>query len=94
MELASGLVAAWLRATPGGDQLDAMFGDFSLGVNVYAAIAGIATGIAIVTGFAGCWAGPPMPGSGLATSSATGAWAAIPMLHQGCSRLTPRSCST
>jgi cell division transport system permease protein len=48
---ASGAVAAWLRATPGGDQLEAMFGDFSLGENIYAAIALIAAGIAIVTGF-------------------------------------------
>jgi cell division transport system permease protein len=43
-------LASWLRATPGGDQLEAMFGDFSLGWNVYAAIALIAAGIAIVTG--------------------------------------------
>ncbi|MGB6326634.1 MAG: ABC transporter permease [Methylocella sp.] len=48
---ASGTVAAWLRATPGGDQLEAMFGDFSLGGNIYAAIALITAGIAIVTGF-------------------------------------------
>ncbi|MGH6801059.1 MAG: cell division protein FtsX [Methylocella sp.] len=48
---ASGTVAAWLRATPGGDQLEAMFGDFSLRWNIYAAIALIAAGIAIVTGF-------------------------------------------
>jgi cell division transport system permease protein len=31
--------------------LEAMFGDFSLGWNIYAAIALIAAGIAIVTGF-------------------------------------------
>jgi cell division transport system permease protein len=48
---ASATVAARLRATPGGDQLEAMFGDFSLGKNIYAAIALIAAGIAIVTGF-------------------------------------------
>jgi cell division transport system permease protein len=48
---ASGTVAAWLRATPGGDQLEAMFGDFSLGWNIYAAIALVAAAIAIVTGF-------------------------------------------
>ncbi len=48
---AFGSVAAWLRATPGGDQLEAMFGDFSLGKNIYAAIALIAAGVAIVTGF-------------------------------------------
>jgi cell division transport system permease protein len=45
------MVAAWLRATPGGDQMEAMFGDFSLGLNIYATIALIAAGIAIVTGF-------------------------------------------
>jgi cell division transport system permease protein len=48
---ASGTAAAWLRATPGGDQMEAMFGDFSLGGNIYAAIALIAAGVAIVTGF-------------------------------------------
>ena len=30
--LASGALASWLRATPGGDQMEAMFGDFSLGL--------------------------------------------------------------
>ena len=49
--LAAGTLASWLRATPGGDQMQAMFGDFSLGLNIYAAIALIAAGIAIVTGF-------------------------------------------
>jgi cell division transport system permease protein len=49
--LTTGMVASWLRATPGGDQMEAMFGDFSLGLNIYAAIALIAAGIAIVTGF-------------------------------------------
>lgn len=47
---ASQFLASWLRATPGGEQLEAMFGDFSLGWNVYAAIALIAAVIAIVTG--------------------------------------------
>ena len=49
--LASGMIAGLLQATPGGDQMEAMFGDFSLGLNIYAAIALIAAGIAIVTGF-------------------------------------------
>ena len=49
--LGSGALASWLRATPGGDQMEAMFGDFSLGLNIYAAITLIAAGIAIVTGF-------------------------------------------
>lgn len=48
---ASGWVASWLRATPGGDQMEAMFGAFSLGGNIYVAIALIAAGVAIVTGF-------------------------------------------
>jgi cell division transport system permease protein len=48
---ASEWVASWLRATPGGDQMEVMFGDFSLSRNVYVAIALIAAGIAIVTGF-------------------------------------------
>jgi cell division transport system permease protein len=46
----SQFLASWLRATPGGEQLEAMFGDFSLGWNVYAAIALIAAFIAAVTG--------------------------------------------
>lgn len=49
--LLSGTVVSWLRATPGGDQMEVMFGDFALGPNIYAAIALIAAGIAIVTGF-------------------------------------------
>jgi cell division transport system permease protein len=48
--IASEWVATWLRATPGGDQIEVMFGAFSLGGNVYVAIALIAAGIAIVTG--------------------------------------------
>jgi cell division transport system permease protein len=48
---ASEWITSWLRATPGGDQLEVMFGDFSLGENVYVAIALIAAGIALVTGF-------------------------------------------
>ncbi len=42
--------ATWQRLTPGGDQLEAMFGGFSLGKNVYVAILLITGGIAIVTG--------------------------------------------
>jgi cell division transport system permease protein len=48
--VAAELLASWLRATPGGDQLEAMFGGFSLGWNVYAVIAVLAAGIAMVTG--------------------------------------------
>jgi len=49
--MAFGTLASWLRTTPGGEQMEAMFGDFSLGLNIYVAIAFIAAGIAIVTGF-------------------------------------------
>jgi cell division transport system permease protein len=47
--LSAGL-AAWWRRTPGGDQIEAMFGGFVIGPNIYAAIALIAGGIGIVTG--------------------------------------------
>ncbi len=38
-----------LRSTPGGDQLEAMFGGFSLGGAVYGAILAIALGVALLT---------------------------------------------
>ena len=47
---AASTLAAWARATPGGDQVEALFGGFSLGRNVYVAILLITAGIAIVTG--------------------------------------------
>ncbi len=47
--LSAGL-AAWWRRTPGGDQIEAMFGGFVIGPNVYAAIVLIAGGIGVVTG--------------------------------------------
>ena len=46
----AGLVTAALAATPGGDQLQAMFGAFRLGFGGYLAIAAIALGIAAATG--------------------------------------------
>lgn len=49
--LLSGALSSWWRATPGGDQVEVMFGGFALGPNVYAAIALIAAGLAVVTGF-------------------------------------------
>lgn len=49
--LLSATLSSWWRATPGGDQVEVMFGGFALGPNVYAAIALIAAGIALVTGF-------------------------------------------
>jgi cell division transport system permease protein len=47
----SGSLSAWLRGTPGGEQIEAMFGSFSLGLHGYLAIALIAAAIAIITGF-------------------------------------------
>jgi cell division transport system permease protein len=47
---AASTLAAWTRSTPGGDQVEALFGGFSLGRNVYVAILLITAGIAIVTG--------------------------------------------
>jgi cell division transport system permease protein len=49
--IAAAALSSWWRATPGGDQVEVMFGDFSLGLNVYAAILLIAAGIALVTAF-------------------------------------------
>jgi len=43
-------LSAWWRATPGGDQLEAMFGTFGLGFKGYFVIALIAGGIAVTTG--------------------------------------------
>ncbi len=48
--LVSAGLAAWWRRTPGGDQIEAMFGGFVIGPNIYAAIVLIAGGIGIVTG--------------------------------------------
>jgi cell division transport system permease protein len=49
--LLSSALSSWWRATPGGDQVEVMFGGFALGPNVYAAITLIAAGLAVVTGF-------------------------------------------
>lgn len=46
----AGLVRAHLKATPGGDELEALFGSFSLGLKGYAAIAAISLSIAVATG--------------------------------------------
>ena len=46
----AGAFTAAISTTPGGDQLQAMFGAFSLGFGGYLAIASIAGGIAIATG--------------------------------------------
>jgi cell division transport system permease protein len=48
--LVSAMLASWWRRTPGGDQIEAMFGGFMIGPNVYAAIVLIALGIGVVTG--------------------------------------------
>jgi cell division transport system permease protein len=47
----SGSLSLWLRGTPGGEQIEAMFGSFSLGLHGYLAITLIAAAIAIITGF-------------------------------------------
>lgn len=46
----AGLVRMRLRTTPGGDELEALFGSFSLGLEGYAAIAAISLSIAVATG--------------------------------------------
>ena len=43
------LIGAWFRGTPGEDQVGALFGTFSLGVDGYAAILGQVVLIALVT---------------------------------------------
>jgi cell division transport system permease protein len=45
----AGFTAARWRATPGGDQLDALFGTFALGFRGYAAVVAIALVIAVTT---------------------------------------------
>ena len=44
------LGAGWWTATPGGDQMEALFGSFALGWAGYAAIVAIAGGVALLTG--------------------------------------------
>ena len=48
---ATGHVAGWWRATAGGEQIEALFGTFSLHAKGYAAILVIAAAIAVITGF-------------------------------------------
>jgi cell division transport system permease protein len=45
----AGVTAARWSATPGGDQIDALFGTFALGVRGYAAVVAIALVIAVTT---------------------------------------------
>jgi cell division transport system permease protein len=47
----SSALSRWLRGTPGGEQIEAMFGSFGLSPQGYFAIALIAGAIAIITGF-------------------------------------------
>jgi cell division transport system permease protein len=49
--LLSGGLLSWWRATPGGTQVDALFGNFALEAKGYGAILLIAAGIAVITGF-------------------------------------------
>ncbi|MGL5116155.1 MAG: cell division protein FtsX [Beijerinckiaceae bacterium] len=46
---AAGLLARRLEATPGGDQLEALFGTFALGLRGYAAVFAIALVVALTT---------------------------------------------
>ena len=46
----SATLAAWRAHTPDGDQIEALFGTFSLGLFGYAVIGAIAVGIAVLTG--------------------------------------------
>lgn len=45
----AGLLSSWWRASPGGDQLQALFGAFSMGWGGYAAMFGVAAVVAAVT---------------------------------------------
>ncbi len=47
----AGAVQAWMAQTPGGDQLQALFGSFALGTFGYLAIAATAVAIGVATGF-------------------------------------------
>jgi cell division transport system permease protein len=49
--LVLGSLSSWWRATPGGDQIEAMFGSFGLQLKDYVLIVLIAAGIAGTTGF-------------------------------------------
>jgi cell division transport system permease protein len=48
--LASGWLTVWFRSTASADQVEALFGSFSLGVKGYAVIVAIAAAIAVITG--------------------------------------------
>lgn len=48
---ATGHLTGWWRATAGGEQIEALFGTFSLHAKGYAAILVIAAAIAVITGF-------------------------------------------
>ena len=47
----SSTLSHWLRGTPGGEQIDVLFGSFGLSPQGYLAIALIAGAIAVITGF-------------------------------------------
>ena len=48
--IGAGWLQSWMIATPGGDQLEAMFGSFTLGIRGYLVILTIAIAIAVATG--------------------------------------------
>ena len=47
----AGRISAWWLATPGGDEMEALFGSFGLDWHGYAAIVIISVGIALLTGY-------------------------------------------
>ncbi len=49
--LVLGTLSSWWRATPAGDQIEAMFGSFGLQLKGYFLIVLVAAGIAVTTGF-------------------------------------------
>jgi cell division transport system permease protein len=49
--MVSGALSRFWSFSPGGDQIEALFGSFSLGFRGYAAITGIAVAIAFLTGY-------------------------------------------
>ena len=48
--LLAGGIESWMASSPGGDQLEALFGGFSLGMPGYVAIVAIALLVALITG--------------------------------------------
>jgi cell division transport system permease protein len=49
--MVSGVLSRFWSLSPGGDQVEALFGSFSLGLKGYVVIAGVAVAIAMLTGY-------------------------------------------